>query len=589
MKLRAWMIGVIAIVVSATGGCAGTDAPGERPVVQQTTTCPEDEGTGYRRPEVAASGNVTVAVEEPMSDYNNNTATANNFANSHMSLVQPSAFFIDHELSVCVDTDLLESVEKLSDDPLAITYKIRPDAVWSDGEPVGCKDFYLAWLAANSTATNADGGPAFDPAGTTGYDQMEPPQCSADDKTVTTQYTKPFADWKGLFSGLLPAHRLEAASGVADLTRIEADHQSQQVRDLAQLYIERFSGFDPEFALSAGPYELESMSSEQSVLVRNEAWWGAAPGPESLTLVTNSDGQSQVQALQNQEVQVIQPQPDAALADQLRDSNGVIFNAYAGVTFEHIDFNLKLPLFSGEHGTALRQAVAYCVDRTDIVDKLVKGVNPDTEVLGSLAFMPTEDSYQDLYADYADSDIDRAKRVLEEDGWTFNDDGVYVIDGRRAEFDLGFKTIDNRQRIGQLVQASCAEAGIKINLDQDVIFNDERLPAGDFDAALFAWVGTPFKASTTTVYLSNGGANYNAYANPEVDRFLVEANSSPDSDQANQAWQEVDRLMAEDVHSIPLYQFSDMVAQVDTISPELTYNGVFGGVFWNAFEWTVQN
>ena len=66
------------------------------------------------------------------------------------------------------------------------------------------------------------------------------------------------------------------------------------------------------------------------MLVRNPKWWGNPGGPESITLITNSNGQAQVQALQNQEVQVIQPQPDAALAQQLRSTANVEFNAVPG-------------------------------------------------------------------------------------------------------------------------------------------------------------------------------------------------------------------------------------------------------------------
>ncbi len=46
--------------------------------------------------------------------------------------------------------------------------------------------------------------------------------------------------------------------------------------------------------------------------------------------------------------------------------------------------------------------------------------------------------------------------------------------------------------------------------------------------------------------------------------------------------------MAADYHSFPTYQFSDMVAQVSTITPVLTYNGPSGGALWNAQEWVYK-
>jgi peptide/nickel transport system substrate-binding protein len=585
--LRTSALALTAVLV-AVGGCSTVEPPEQESAPSaEGTACPESQEltATYKRPTVTPSGNVTAAVEGNINDYNNNTGTANNFVNSVLSLAQPSAFFIDNQLGVCVDGDVMESVEQTSDSPLTVTYKIRPEAVWSDGEPVSCKDFYLEWLSSTSAAKTAEGTAAFDPAGTTGYDQMNPPECGDAGKTVTTTYRTPFADWRSMFDFMVPAHVIEKASGVSDVTALTADDTGADVQRFAAAYIEKFTGFDPAFALSAGPYLLQSHSDEQSVLVRNDKWWGEPAGPESLTLVTNADGQSQVQALQNQEVQVIAPQPDAALAQQLRAAEGITFNAYAGLTYEHIDFQMKLSLFQGKTGDALREAVFHCVDRTDIIAKLVREVNPDTKPLGNFMFTPDDDSYQDHYQPYQTADVAKAKQVMEAAGWTVGGDGIYQAGDKRAEFRLGHRVIDNRQRISQLVQGSCAKAGIKIVDDQDAEFNNDRLPAGDFDTALFAWVGTPFTSSSTGNYITGGGANYNSYSNPEVDKLFKSANSDTDLKRRDETLNELDQLMAADRHSLPLYQFSDMVAHRETISPTLTYNGIAGGVFWNAFEW----
>ncbi|WP_395726323.1 ABC transporter family substrate-binding protein [Nakamurella sp.] len=550
----------------------------------------------FTRPAVASSPNVTVAVEEPPHDYNNNTGAANNFSNSLVTaLTLPSPIFTTNKLDLLVDGDLMSSIEQTSTSPQTVVYKINPKAVWSDGTPVSCNDFYLQWLAANSkaTTTGEDGQPApsFDPASTTGYDQMEAPTCSDNGQTVTTVYTTPFADWKGSFSGnapLYPAHLLEKAAGISDITTIKPDDSSDQVTKAAEFYTKGWAGFNMANVLSAGPYMIQSVSDEQTVLVRNPKWWGNPGGPESITLVTNSNGQSQVQALQNQEVQVIQPQPDAALAQQLRSTANVTFNAYAGQTYEHIDFNMGLPLFQGDDGKALREAVFECVDRTDIIDKLVKDVNPDTVPLGNFQYLPSEANYVDHYADYTTANIDKAKQTMEAAGWTLGSDGVYTNGSKRAEFRLGHKVIDNRAKISQLVAGSCAKAGIKITDDQDAQFNATRLPASDFDAALFAWVGTPFKSSATGNYSTGGGSNYNKYSNPEVDTLFQQANVELDPAKRVELLNKMDQVMAGDFASLPLYQFSDMVAQTSQISPDLTYLGQGGGAMWNAFEWVYQ-
>ena len=575
---------------------SGSSAPAEPAAGESTGASGSGDGTTFVRPKVESSPNVTVAVEEPPHDYNNNTGSANNFSNALVTaLTQPSPIFTTDKLELLVDGDLMESIEQTSESPQTIVYKINPKAVWSDGTPVSCKDFYLQWLAANSKASTAgEGGaqvPSFDPAGTTGYDQMQAPTCSDDGATVTTVYTTPFADWKGSFSGnspLLPAHIVEKISGVKDITTIKAEDTSAEVTKAAEAYTKSLAGFNKEYAVSAGPYVVDTATDEQTVLVRNPKWWGNPGGPESITLVTNSDGQSQVQALQNQEVQVIQPQPNAALAQQLRSSANVEFNAYPGQTYEHIDFNMGLPLFQGEDGKALRKAFFQCVDRTDIIDKLVADVNPDTKPLGNFQFLSSEPDYVDHYADYQTANIEAAKQTMEAAGWVLGADGVYAKDGKKAEFRLGHKVIDTRAKVSQLVNGACAKAGIKVNDDQDAQFNATRLPASDFDTALFAWVGTPFKSSATGNYTTGGGSNYNKYSNPKVDELFAKANVELDPAKRVELLNEMDKIMAEDYASLPLYQFSDMVAQSTAVTPTLSYLGSGGGALWNAFEWSYQ-
>lgn len=565
------------------------------------TLCPEDKDAEFKRPKVDESGPIVVGVEEIAHDYNNGTGSANNFANSGLgALMLPNVFIGDANLNVCLDGDLLDSVKMTSEDPQTLEYKVNEKAVWSDGEPVSCKDFYLQWLQAASAGSKpGEGGepaPAFDPAGTSGYDQMEAPECpdGADGKTVITKYTTPYPDWRGLFTGagggggLLPAHLVEKAAGGVDVTKFKKDDTSPELMAFAEQYLAVFAGLNPTNALSAGPYKLQSASEEQVVLVRNDKYWGPKAGPESITLKAMSDGQSQVQALQNQEVQVIQPQPDGALASQLKSTAGVVFNAYAGATYEHIDFNMSLPMFQGDDGKAIRKAFFQCVDRDEIIEKLVADVNPDTKPLGSFMFMPTQDGYKDEYKGVGTGDVKAAAKTLEDAGFKKGADGTYEKDGKKAEFRLGHKVVDNRAQISQLVSASCAKAGIKVNDDVDQVFNAERLPASDFDTALFAWVGNPFKTSSIANYTTGGGANYNKYSNKEFDKLGKEALKELDEAKLDELLHEMDKIMAEDQHSLPLYQFSDMVAQVEGLSPTLTYSGSMGGALWNAYEWTLK-
>ena len=96
------------------------------------------------------------------------------------------------------------------------------------------------------------------------------------------------------------------------------------------------------------------------------------------------------------------------------------------------------------------------------------------------------------------------------------------------------------------------------------------------------------KSSLTGNYSSKsagGAANYNSYSNPKVDELLKQSNAELDFAQRVTTLNEADRLMADDMHSIPLFQLPDFSASVAGIGP-VSYVGVGGGALWNAFAWT---
>jgi peptide/nickel transport system substrate-binding protein len=146
--------------------------------------------------------------------------------------------------------------------------------------------------------------------------------------------------------------------------------------------------------------------------------------------------------------------------------------------------------------------------------------------------------------------------------------------------------VQRRSDTVRIVAAACRNAGIEIIDDQSENFNDERLPAGDFDAALFAWVGGPFKSGAYGNYACKpaGASNYNLYCNPEMDKKYNEANKELDFDTRTKLMNEVDQIMRDDVHSIPLFVLTDFAAHQADVQ-NISYVGAFGGVTWNLFAW----
>jgi len=553
----------------------------------------------FHRPQVPDMGEVDTVVEENFHNYNDILGATHNVANIVGTIqILPSPYYtdlVDGKLVVKVDGDLMDSIKVTSTSPEVIVWKINPKAVWSDGAPVDCHDFYLRWLASASKAKDSAGASLWD-TDPTGYENISKVECSDNNKTVTTTFSTPFADYRALYStggsdNLMPAHVLEQKTGIADITKVTDDDKAA-VKKAANFWTKGWLKFDKDVDLSAGPYVItQSDLTNLTVLERNPKWWGPKGGPSKIVIKTNTDAASAAQQLQNKEVQVIAPQADNNVAQTLSHDQTYTTYAAGGQTFEHWDFNLADPILKD---IEVRKALAQCTPRQGIVDNLVKDVLPDAKPLGNLVFMPNEVGYKDNYADLkgttgqaGDAGIAEAKKILEADGWKLGSDGIYAKNGTRLTVKIGHKIVQRRADTVRLIQAACRQAGVDIQDDQAADFNDKRLPASEYQSALFAWVGQPNKAGLYGNYAAKdegGVGNYQHLEDRAMDKAYREANQELDYKKRIGELNAVDKMIHDDYASIPLFQLPDFSAALATISP-VSYVGVGGGVMWNAELW----
>jgi peptide/nickel transport system substrate-binding protein len=550
-----------------------------------------------------SGGTVTYAAEQEYTAYNNATADQVLFANTLvLNMVQPGPFISMPDLTFKLWEDMMVSAEVTSTDPQVVEYVIQPQAVWSDGEPIECADFYLAWISSNGKLEHpnpdytgpgqldADGNevpatlPDFNTASTTGYEDISSLECSADGKTVTTTYANKYADWQGLFGGLIPSHVVENKSGVADITTIDPAASSADSVAAGEVWSTGFSGFDPEMDLSGAWYSIDSFTAGQNlILKRNDAFYGAPGQLDEIVFLQVPDATAQPAALQNGDVQVISPQPNADLVAQLQGIAGVTTSVEQGLTFEHYDFNeTNVDLAKVE----VRKALSLCINREEIVDTLVKPINPDATVLNNHIYVPSAADYKDNSGGLT-QDIAAAKALLEGAGYTLGADGYYqAADGHVLKLRLGRRDPNpRRQSTNELFIEQCKAAGIQLTDDPAEDFNSKRLPNSDYDIALFAWVATPFLSSNTSIYVPGGPQNWNSYSNPEIQTLFDQANSEFDAAKRADLMNQIDQILWDDMATLPLFQFQEMVAYSDTVSG-VVFNGPLG-VTWNANEWAI--
>lgn len=523
----------------------------------------------------------TYAYEQELDSYNTQSSGGNASQNSIvMNRVTPGFWRYGPDGTLDPETDF-GTYEKTGDDPLTITYTFNDAAVWSDGEPLDCDDAWLQYIA------NSGKYPEFDTAGTTGYDLISDFSCADGDKTFTVTFQEPFADWEGLFGNFLPAHVLERETGIEDFIAAAEAGDAATMATAGNFWTTGWSGFAPgelpdeSLIPSAGPYKLSSWVAGQSItLVANDKWWGEAP--KSKTVVIRFIAQdAQAQALDNGEIQAMDPQPNADLIAQLeRLGDAVTIETGDQFTFEHLDFNFKSPVFQDPK---VREAFALCVPRQQIVDNLIKPQNENAVVQNSRYVFPFQPDYQDvagaIVGDRYDTvDIDRSKQLLAEA--KVSDPTVrvgYISENKR------------RADTFSLIMDSCSKAGFKVVDGISATFFDEGggLESGNFDVAMFAWSGSPLVTGSSSTYVTDGGNNFGSYSNPEVDALLAKLNITPERAAQIDLIKQIETILWNDLASIPLFTFPG-VAAYSSNAEGVVFNASQGGLTWNMEDWAIQ-
>lgn len=578
------VMAILCLAVTVTGcvPAVGTDRTGGAGGPASARARGDNGDGSYRAPHVPPGPAVFIAHESPFLTYNNKTAQANNNPGNAVVLSQVLAdpFLVDGNGNFLLNSDMLVSAALTSTDPQVVTYRIKPNVTWSDGQPWSCRDFYLAWLAGSGQVAY------FKPATTHGLDRVTA-ECR-DERTFVETYRAPYADWRRNYieQAILPAHVLERETGIPDVTALTPASPVAELKKAADFWNNGWNGFNDKTMPASGPYQFDpSTSSGRVVLVRNKSWPGSPAGPAMLVITAVPDATALVQGLLEHQLNVVQPAADPLLAERLRalSTRGVVFAVRGGPSVEQLDLNLTSPLFKDP---VVRTALAQCVDRNQLVDELVRGVRPDAQPLGSLVFLPEDPAYEDLYSDMMIADPRKAQVTLERAGWVLGPDGVYSRSGQRLSFSLSHDGSPAHAREVELIRKQCRQAGMEITDGANPGGFQAAMAGGHFDAALLTSSRIWRVSSLADHYSSQGALNYQHYRNPGVDAAVRIAQTEYAAPTQLEALAKADRLLADDLVSLPLFQLPVMWAYTSNV--DRVYRHDLTGVTWNANEWIVR-
>lgn len=552
-------------------------------VATACTSSDDDSGSSGSGASANASGNsntITYATEQEFSAYNNDNASANAVANAVvLNQVQPYFSYVDAKGNHQRDTDY-GTFEKISDNPLKVKYTISDKAVWSDGTPITADDWYLYWLSHNGKYSE------FQPASTTGIQDIQAPTEDPNSKTFTVTYNKPFGDWDVALgtqsSPLMPAHVVEKATGTNIAQAVKSDDKAA-IAKIADFWNNKWTGFSPgqlpaaDIIPSAGPYKIGTWQAGQSItLVPNDKWWGAKPKNGGITIKFIPQDQ-QVQALQNGDADVIEPQPNVDLISSLdKLGDAAKRNTGSGFSYDHLDFNFK----SKFSNPLLRDAIAKCLPRQDIVDKLIKPVNPDASLMQTRLVYPFQDNYKEIADASGGSAFDKvdiagAKADIAKSGVTdLTVNAIYLgnPNPRRAQTE-------------QLIADSCNQAGFKFNVRALTPKEwGDVTTSGAYDMAQFAWSGSGTVSENQPLFATGSDQNYGKYSNPQVDSLLTELVQTTDKSKQTDLIKQIETILWKDMVTIPLFAWPLLNAYSPKVSG-VVLNTTQTMATYNASDW----
>ena len=577
-------LAVLALVAAACGG--GGDEGATYGPSPDTTAAPPapadgaapapDGGDGAAEPADRPGGELILAVEQWPECLNPVTSCANAswLRWSVTTHLLPSLMELDAANSYRASPTLAEEpttanggLAVADDGTFTLTYRLNPEAVWSDGTPITSQDVWFAWRARLDTEGTLD---------TTGYDLITGIDTS-DPLAAVLTFSEPYAPWRDMFDPILPAHVLGPDTNIA-------------------------TQWNDEITVSGGPWLQHSWSQDQHVMVPNDNYWDPERVPlvDRVVMVPREDTDSEVVALQTGEVMAAFPQPFPGATERL--TGDLTFVGGGGTYLEGLWINQNAPDRRFEITRNVRRALAYALDRQLIAEVALGSIIDDPVVLQCAGWNPTFGEWcADDFARY-EQDMDKVAELLGAEGWTRPDpDGLWVNpDGE--ELVLQWNTVAGNKRredVQALVSEMTAPFGIGweiINYDAGELFQN-RLPVMNFGpVALFAFSTTP-DPSVFALYNIDGipgeengftGQNFTAYRNPEASALAADLDTQVDAAVRLEMVHELGAILADDVPWIPLYLLPNLLVWNTTLvegAGAYVYS-VYSG-FRDIYDWTV--
>lgn len=481
--------------------------------------------------------------------------------NNLMYLGLNSAVWADGALEYMIDDLSLAQSWEFGPDSTTLTYRLRPEAVWSDGEPISSKDVVFTYELIRK--------PEIASPRIEFWENLDS-VVAVDESQVTFFFRRRYPGM--LFHtgvGIIPAHIFEG-------------HDSDNATLAGHPTLTEPGGK----IVVSGPFQVaEWRRGDRLVLVPNPRAFASPSNLERVVFRIIPEETTRLIELRNGDVDVLNPAPVSAAEDLATDPRFRI-ETVARRFYDYIGWN---PVeFEPFASAGVRRALSLAIDRETVLAGLE--IAPYAE--------PAAGPYPPIFKKLADPTLqpdrympDSARAILAAEGWRDDDgDGVLEKDGRALRFTVLTQAgLERRTSAAEVIQAQYADVGIDMNI-REVEFNallDIMFAERGFEAVLLGWqVGLEANYIVGLFWPPDHVFNITGYANAALDSLITLAQSAATEDEAASYWRAAARTIGGDRPYAFLWYFDGLVAVNERVRN--TNINTFG-VYQNLHQWWVND
>ena len=410
--------------------------------------------------------------------------------------------------------DLAESWE-YSDDGLSLTFHLKENAKWHDGEPVTAEDvkYPFEYIKAHNTCTLCETMAIVD-----SIEAVDSHTAVFHMNTVDMSFVASLS-WYACF--IMPQH-------------IYDNGQDWSENDAAKNH-----------PIGSGPFKfVEYRQSEGMSLEANPDYHDGKPSLDRLFISIVPDDTTAMQSLINGELDWTAVTP-ANMVSEVENNPNIRLSLNALPSPFRIVFNLENEQVAD---LAVRQAIARCIDRKDISEKTQNGIMPvEYSALPSMSWAANTTDV------YPECNLEEAERILQDAGYAKDADGYYVRGLTIDAFDLA-----GYPDAAKLIAANCEKIGIELTVQvyeynawSQKVENDRN-----FIIEIQGGMIGPDPAALQWRLRTGDWSNVGGYSNARVDELLALGAAEIDQEKRGDYYREIQKIVVEELPYICIMDYA---------------------------------